>query len=314
MKKTLEVLLADAFTSTPGKGNRAGVVLDAGGLGEAEMQAVAALVGVSETAFMIPTPDAPEHELHVRYFTPAMEVPTCGHATVGAHFVRARALGLADTTVNALTGAGVLPVDIVGSGEAMRIVMTQGKVVFTPPYGETQTARILAALGLNADDLVPGLPVQEVSTGHSKVMAPIRNVATLDALAPDMDALVRCSRETGCNGYFVFAFNPEGDPALTSGRMFAPAAGIDEDPVTGNGNGPCGAYLSRHGRLPRRGVVRYRGRQGVAMGREGVVEVTVHRDADGPCKVQVGGVAVMAGSMLVELDVAEDGSVIANQT
>ena len=313
MKKTLEVLLADAFTTTPGKGNRAGVVLDASGLVEAEMQAVATLVGVSETAFMIPTPDAPEHELRVRYFTPAMEVPTCGHATVGSHFVRARALGLADTTVNALTGAGVLPVDIVGSGEAMRIVMTQGKVVFTPPYDAAQVARILAALGLSAADLVTGLPIQEVSTGHSKVMVPIRSVDTLDALAPDMDALIRCSRETGCNGYFIFAFNPEDDPALTSGRMFAPAAGIDEDPVTGNGNGPCGAYLSRHGRLPRRDVVRYRGRQGMAMGKEGVVEVTVHRDADGPCKVQIGGVAVMAGSMRIELEIAEDGTVTAHE-
>ncbi|WP_283816481.1 PhzF family phenazine biosynthesis isomerase [Pseudodesulfovibrio sediminis] len=99
MKKKISVLLVDAFTSTPGKGNRAGVVLDATGLSESEMQAVAHTVDVSETAFMIPTPDSTEHALHVRYFTPSTEVPTCGHATVGAHFARARALGLADTTV-----------------------------------------------------------------------------------------------------------------------------------------------------------------------------------------------------------------------
>ncbi|WP_283816482.1 PhzF family phenazine biosynthesis isomerase [Pseudodesulfovibrio sediminis] len=184
----------------------------------------------------------------------------------------------------------------------MKIIMTQGEVVFTPPYDRHTTDRILAALGLTVDDLLSDLPVQEVSTGHSKVMVPIRSVDTLDSLMPNMDALVACSRATQCNGFFVFAFNDEDDLALTSGRMFAPAVGIPEDPVTGNGNGPCGAYLSQHGRLPDRDVVSYCGRQGVAMGKEGVIEVTVHRHNGRPDTVQVGGLAVEAGQMEVVLE------------
>lgn len=311
MKKQIPVLLVDAFTTTPDKGNRAGVVLDASGLTEDEMQALAALVNVSETAFMIPTPDSPHHELHVRYYTPTVKVPTCGHATIGSHYARARALGLSDTTVVAKIGAGNLPVDIVGSGNAMKVVMTQGAVEFTPPYDDPMVSRIMAALGLGEDDMVPDLPVQEVSTGHSKVMVPIQSVDKLNALTPGMAALADCSRAIGCNGFFVFALNDETDPCLTSGRMFAPAIGIDEDPVTGNGNGPCGAYLSKYGRLPDTPVHTYYGRQGVAMGKEGEIEVTVHRQQGNPAKVQVGGTAVEAGQLIVELAVGPDGLVSA---
>ncbi len=307
MKNKLKVLLVDAFTSVPGKGNRAGVVLDAGSLSADQMQAVAALVNVSETAFMIPVPEASGYELQVRYFTPATEVPTCGHATVGAHYARAKALGLSDTTVTALIGAGVLPVEIIGSGADMKIIMTQGEVVFSELYSDDLNERIISALGLSKDDIEPGLPIQEVSTGHSKIMVPIRSVEKLNSLTPDMQALVECSSRTGCGVFFVFTINKEDSRYLTSARMFAPAIGIEEDPVTGNGNGPCGAYLSKHGRLPAEDVVSYRGQQGVAMGKEGEIEVTVHRDESGPYKVQIGGVAVEAGGMDIDVFVDEDG-------
>nr|WP_273193438.1 PhzF family phenazine biosynthesis isomerase [Oleidesulfovibrio alaskensis] len=98
---------------------------------------------------------------------------------------------------------------------------------------------------------------------------------------------------------------------VINGRMFAPAIGIDEDPVTGNANGPCGAYLSHYGRLPAQAAVTFCGRQGVAMGKEGMVEVTVHRDEDGPCRVQVGGHAAEAGRMEVALHVEDDGRITA---
>ncbi|WP_147822091.1 PhzF family phenazine biosynthesis isomerase [Salidesulfovibrio onnuriiensis] len=306
MEKTITVLLVDAFTTVPGKGNRAGVVLDATGLDDGQMQAIATLVNVSETAFMIPTPDRDDHELWVRYFTPAMEVPTCGHATIGSHFARSTALGMNNGRVVARIGAGILPVDIGMENNRRTIVMTQGEIIFTPEYGETLRDEILEALGLDASDLIEGLPVQEVSTGHSKVMVPITSVERLDSLRPDMERLREISGRIACNGYFVFAFNDETDECLTSGRMFAPAAGIDEDPVTGNGNGPCGAYLSRYGRIPDAPVFAYKGRQGVTMGREGVIEVTVHRENGAPKTIQVGGTAVEAGSMEVLL--TEDAS------
>ena len=74
-----EILRYAAFTDTPEGGNPAGVVLDASGLGDAEMQAIAADVGYSETAFVTAADD---HDLTVRYFSPLAEVPFCGHATI----------------------------------------------------------------------------------------------------------------------------------------------------------------------------------------------------------------------------------------
>lgn len=309
MKKEIKVLLVDAFTSTPGKGNRAGVVFDASSLSANEMQAVASLVNVSETAFMIPVADQGEYELEVRYFTPTTEVPSCGHATIASHFARSEALGLDNARVVAKIGAGILPVDIVTTEGEKKVVMTQGTVSFTPEYDASVKRRILNALGLAETDLITELPMQEVSTGHSKVMVPIRSVQTLDALSPDMEELAAISCEIDCNGYFVFAFNNEDDLCLTSGRMFAPLAGINEDPVTGNGNGPCGAYLSQYGRLPDTEKASYWGRQGVAMGKEGVVEIVVYRTAGRPTKVQVGGTAVKAGEMKVLLTTDAQGEV-----
>jgi len=75
--------------------------------------------------------------------------------------------------------------------------------------------------------------------------------------------------------------------------------------------GPCGAYLSWHGVLPDQPVFGYLGRQGVAMGSEGVIQVAVTRDSTGPCKVQVGGTAVEAGRLEIELS-DNDGYVSAN--
>lgn len=301
MNKKVTVLLVDAFTTLPGKGNRAGVVLDATGLSASQMQAIATLVDVSETAFMIPTPGENEYELQVRYFTPATEVPSCGHATIASHFARSKARGMDNGRVIAKIGAGILPVDISVENGTRTVVMTQGEIIFTPEYDESVKRDILMALGLNGSDLIKGLPVQQVSTGHSKIMVPITSVEKLDSLTPDMARLAEISGQIECNGYFVFAFNEAGDECLTSGRMFAPAAGIDEDPVTGNGNGPCGAYLSANGLLPDVAVHSYKGRQGVTMGKEGVITVTVHRENGAPKTIQVGGTAVETGTMEVVL-------------
>lgn len=309
MSKQITVHLVDAFTDTPGKGNRAGVVMDATDLTTEEMQAVAALVNVSETAFMIPTPDEVEYNMEVRYFTPTTEVPSCGHATIAAHHVRSGAIGAENGRIMVKTGAGILPVDIATEEGVRKVLMTQGEIVFTPPYADADRDMILDALGLTPNDLMDGLPVQEVSTGHSKVMVPIQSVEKLDSLTPDMDALVQASQKIGCNGFFVFAINGEGDECLTSGRMFAPAIGIDEDPVTGNGNGPCGAYLSHHDWLLPIDSFAYLGRQGRAMGKEGIIGVIVQRDADGPKTIQVGGTAVEADEMVLDITDTPDGVV-----
>ena len=80
----------------------------------------------------------------------------------------------------------------------------------------------------------------------------------------------------------------------TDGRMFSPAIGIVEDPVTGNANGPMGAWLVHHNVLPHDGkVLRVKGHQGRALGRDGVIEVTVTIRDNQPEKVTISGTAVI---------------------
>jgi len=290
----LRVYQADTFTSQPFLGNPAGVVPAADGLTDRQMQAIASELNNSETAFVF-APDAADHDVRIRFFTPSVEVPSCGHATIAAHYVRAVEQSLGACTVRQKIGIGILPVEVVPLKDDYRIVMTQGRPGFEAELTPSQREDIQAALGLQHLDLDSRCPIEIVTTGHSKVLVGIRNRDVLNALAPDMAHLIAISRQICCNGYFVFVLGEERDPFLTHARMFAPAIGIDEDPVTGNGNGPLGAYLVKLGLLSvSNGQASFKSRQGEAMGRPGAidVEVTVHDHR--PTAVRVSGRAVIA--------------------
>jgi PhzF family phenazine biosynthesis protein len=285
----------DAFTIEPFTGNPAGVVLDADGMTAAEMLTVARELNNSETAFVLPA-DAADHDLRVRFFTPTTEVPTCGHATVGAHFARAVEYGLPSCSLVQKTGAGLLQrVEIHRDGDRVRVGMHQGTAEFGPELNGVQVDKLVQALGAGTGDLADNGPVQVVSTGHSKMLVEMRERATVDALRPDPVALTALSHEVGSNGFFVFTRATAEAGLLTWARMFAPAIGIAEDPVTGNGHGPLGAYLVRHGIVPAPGGrLAFTGRQGAAMGRPGDVRVLVEVLPDDRLQVSITGDAAIA--------------------
>jgi PhzF family phenazine biosynthesis protein len=301
--KTIRVYQVDAFTTEKFRGNPAGVVPDAQGLTDAQMQTIARELNNSETAFVLP-PTAPDHDVWVRFFTPMIEVPICGHATVAAHYVRAREQHLPACTVVQKTGAGLLPVEIVKEAADYRVIMTQGSIDFSDLLSGAPQNDLLAALGLTAADLDERCPVQIVSTGHSKVLIGIHSRSRLHTLKPDLAALAALSARIGCNGYFVFTLDLDAD-ILAHGRMFAPAIGIAEDPVTGNANGPLGAYLVHHQLVAPTGpVFRFRAQQGEALGRPGIVEVEVRLEGGIPVQTRVGGRAVIV--FQTEIELAED--------
>ena len=284
-----QVYHVDAFTSVPFRGNSAGVVLHADGLSEAQMQLIARELRHSETAFLLTSDDS---DVRIRYFTPTVEVPICGHATVAAHYVRAKVLGLGNSTVWQTSLAGRHRVDIEASDNDYRISLEQGVPGFEAPLEGAVRAAIIDALHLSEDDMLPGLPIQVATTGHSKVMIALQPEVDLDALSPDLPALPAISKQIGCNGFFPFQIR-KGENA-TDGRMFSPAIGIVEDPVTGNANGPMGAWLVQHGLMPHDGkTLRVQGHQGRALGRDGIVDVTVAIRENLPEKVTITGSAVI---------------------
>ncbi|GGR41286.1 PhzF family phenazine biosynthesis isomerase [Streptomyces roseolus] len=282
----------DAFTPTPFRGNPAGVVLGADHLADAQMLAVARELNNSETAFVLRA-DAPDHDVRVRFFTPTTEVPTCGHATVATHFARALEYGLPSGTLVQKTGTGLRQrVRVDRDGDRVRIRMHQGTAVFGPELDGPQVGQLLRALGAAPGDVAEDGPVQVVSTGHAKVLLALRDRAAVDALRPDPAALTSLGRALGTHGFFVFTRATGDARLLTWSRMFAPAIGIPEDPVTGNGHGPLGAYLLRHGIVPAPdGRLSFTGRQGAAMGRPGDVRVDVATTASGAPDVSISGTA-----------------------
>ncbi|XID91605.1 PhzF family isomerase [Paenibacillaceae bacterium WGS1546] len=292
MTKEYRYYQIDSFTKDQFAGNPAGVIVNADGLSEAEMQKIAREVNNSETAFIFTSAQS-EYDVHVRFFTPAVEVPICGHATIAAHYARAIEMQLQSTRVWQKTGAGILPVDVVRENSDYQIVMEQGPIEFGPVIEGGNKVELLAALNLSEEDLIAHVPVQIVSTGHSKVMIPLKSKDKMNRILPHSEALSRLSKTIRCNGYYVFTLHPDND-VLVEGRMFAPAIGINEDPVTGNANGPLGPYLIRHRLVhPSESSFRFTAKQGEAMGRPGIMEVDVQLADGNPVAVRVKGQAVI---------------------
>lgn len=133
-----------------------------------------------------------------------------------------------------------------------------------------------------------------MSTGHGKLLVGLRDRSTLQELRPDATRLAALGTRIDSRGFFAFTLDtPADDEALTWGRMFAPGIGIAEDPVTGNANGPLGAYLVRHRLVDAPdGPFRYRARQTTGTGRTGWMDVEVRVEAGEPVGVRIEGRAV----------------------
>ncbi|REC63929.1 PhzF family isomerase [Chryseobacterium pennae] len=274
--KEVVVYQIDSFTKEKFKGNPAGVVLNAENLTTEEMQLIARELNNSETAFVLKPDQDDNFDYHIRYFTPTTEVPICGHATIGALYAKAIEDKLDSCTIKINTQVGILPIDILKKDNDYMITMTQGSFSLESAFDPSTTQRIVGALGLKMEDLNQKCPVQIASTGHSKVMIGINSRTLLNTLAPDFGALTRLSQEINCNGYFVFTFDSDDHDILTYGRMFAPAIGIQEDPVTGNANGPLGGYLIQNKIIEAPyGTFEFIGRQGETINRIGQMKVQV---------------------------------------
>lgn len=280
-------VLVDAFTREPLTGNAAGVIPDADGLTETQMQAIARELSVSETAFLFPSETA---DRAVRYFTPTSEVDLCGHATVASH-AQLYADGVIETGTHTLeTEVGVLEIDVTEDGI---VWMTQDSPTvseISPSIDEVANALDVPPAAIEGVDL----PIAVASTGLAFLVVPITFLEPLGEATPDMDAIERLAAEHDAIGVYAFTFDTVGLEATLHGRCFVPGAGVPEDPVTGTASGAVGAYLrtvDAFDELPEE----MRFEQGHYLERPGEVRV----QAEG--EIRVGGPAVTAldGSLLV---------------
>lgn len=288
----------DVFTDRVFGGNPLAVVLDGRGIGDADMQAIAREMNLSETTFLLPV-SRPDCAARVRIFTPGHEIPFAGHPTLGTAWVLAtRGLLPPGTRRFALEeGIGPVPVEFEGPPDRPSFVwMRHRDATFGSQIADR--ARAAAALGLGEADLLPGAPVQSASTGNPFLFVPLRDRATVDRAALDVRALGALPPEATALGVFVFALDSQ--PGRVYSRMFAlPTSGVPEDPATGSAGGPLGAYLVRHGFLPGPGEVTVVSEQGTKMGRQSFVHIRL-RVTDGQASdIRVGGgvVPVLEGRL-----------------
>lgn len=301
----------DVFTDRPFTGNPLLVVPDARSLTPERMRAVAREINYSESTFVLPPAD-PKHAYLQRTFVPVKEIPYAGHPTVGTAVVMAslgKVAADAPDGVHPVTievGFGPLGLELLKKdGLVSRVRMQQGRPEWREPVTRDDVkGKIAAALGVPFDALHPSLPPQAVGTGNTFLMVPLASVGAVASALADTRMLNHIERELSVLGLFFFALDEAAGGSRVRARMFAPGAGVPEDPATGSAAGPVGVYLALHGVVPG-GVAGGRGRftidQGVEMGRPSELDVTVLLDGDRPSGVRVEGSAVLM--MRGELDV-----------
>ena len=262
MSRTVPMYQVDAFTSEPFTGNPAAVCLLEDPADPAWMQAVAAEMNVSETAFV--GPGDPAVTLGLRWFTPTTEVELCGHATLAtAHVLWSEGRAPESQALSFATLSGTLTARRSGDGIALDLPAN-------PAVEADLPTEVLAALGVDAvrTAAASGWDVVEVATEKEVLAA-----------APDVSLLGRFDR-----GYILTA--RAGDEVVC--RVFVPAFGIDEDPVTGSAQCVLGPWWA-----PRLGAADFTVRQ---ISRRGG---TLHLHV-GAERVSVGGQAVttLRGSLV----------------
>jgi len=291
MTRKVQVHQVDAFTREPFTGNPTGVVLNADALSEAQMLAIARELNNAETAFIL-APDADDHTVRARFFTPRSEAGFVGHATIAAQYVLS---GRHDAPrwQRQKSKAGIVDIEVRGSNEERRIAIRRSPPPIGRELNDRERLAVLDALALASESLDTRIPPRIVGAAGTRLLIGVRGPEPLKQLKPDLARLTTLSAQIGAGGYFVFTLVSNASDHLTEARMFCPALGIAEDPVSGNAHGLLGAYLAWLGLLTRNGErARFSGVQGYSLHRPGRVEVELEFAGGELAGVWISGQAV----------------------
>jgi trans-2,3-dihydro-3-hydroxyanthranilate isomerase len=284
---SLRYVLCDVFTERALAGNPLAVFTDARRLDALQMQALARETNLSETVFVLP----PERGGHarIRIFTPRRELPFAGHPTLGAAFVLGGPLEMGILRLE--LAAGIVPVTLKREGPRV----TFGWM--TPPAARPIELRdgeaVLAALGVSQPEFAPAA----YSNGPEHVLVPLASAREVADLLPNSSALAAATAA------LVTAFHFDG--ARLKVRVFAPRAGVIEDPATGSAAGALATYLHESGKLGDRTELVID--QGHEVGRPSELYVRLTR-GDGGTSIEVGGGAVIVARGQFTLPEAQDAA------
>lgn len=289
--KTINVFHYDAFTNKPNMGNPAGIVLEADGLTEEDMQRIAEKVGFNETSFVLSSEVA---DIRMRYFTPGFEMDLCGHGTVGTIYaLRERGLLEEKTNLTIETKAGILPIQIGANenGETF-IKMRQAAPQFKGFTGSKE--ELAHSIGLEVTDLDANVPIVYGSTGNWTVIVPIKNLDACERMKPKNEAFPSVLKEIPKASIHPVCLETYDEQVQMHGRHFSSAyAGTIEDPVTGTASGVMGAYYATYLEKDFDHELELIIEQGQEINKDGRVTVYVTKDVENEkLQIDIAGTAV----------------------
>ena len=286
----------DAFTPSPLGGNPCAVLFDCANLSEATMLAIAREMNLSETAFVWREPDG---RFRARYFTPAEEIPLAGHPTIATVYalVDSGRLSLLGDYLKISLELRDGPIDVeifAQNGRVNRIVMSQRKPQFLSTHPASD---VMPVFGLEESDLLPGAPIQTVSTGTPQIMIPLKSHESLHRAILDTEKYVILRASSDFFSPHLFCLQ-----GVENGATFARHFGVPpdtmEDPFTGSATGGMAAYLWHYGMIE---LPSFIAEQGHWMSRPGqaYVEVVGPRDEIETVKVGGSAVTVLRGELTI---------------
>jgi trans-2,3-dihydro-3-hydroxyanthranilate isomerase len=286
-------ITVDVFTDRAFGGNPLAVVLDAGGLSTAQMQAIASEFNYSETTFVLPPRDG-THDAQVRIFTVTNEIPFAGHPNVGTAFVLATQASQPPARFLFEEVAGLVPVDILkkeGKPVGAELTAPQALKKLTS-FSPTDAAACvsLSAAEIRTDRHVP----QIVSVGMAFLVAELASRDALRRAKPEPLAFPRVVSTDGAVGVYIYTRDvpPAEKPCDLQARMFFPGSGgLSEDPATGSATVAAAALLADLSG-EREGELKLRVGQGMDMGRPSLLLTRVRKANGAVASAHVGGACV----------------------
>ena len=285
-------ITVDVFTDRAFGGNPLAVILDAGGLSTAQMQAIASEFNYSETTFVLP-PQDPAHDAQVRIFTVRSEIPFAGHPNVGTAFVLATQAAKPPARLLFEEKAGLVPVEILiedGKVVGAELTAPQGLKKLTQLTAEqTAACASLAAADIRTDRHPP----QIVSVGLPFLVVELASRDALRRARPDADAFARTLPCDGSDAVYLYTRDvPTTEACDLQARMFHPgSSGLSEDPATGSATAAAAALLADLSG-ERDGELKLRIGQGVDMNRPSLLLTRVRKANGVVMSTHVGGACV----------------------
>ena len=280
----LPIKTVDVFTTIPFRGNPVAVVFDAAALSAGQMQRIANWTNLSETTFVLP-PTEPGADYRVRIFTPGAELPFAGHPTIGtAHaLLEAGIVQAKDGVLVQQCAAGLVRLTVEQEGQGPAWIAFELPPPSLTALNARQAAHLEAILGADLEvNVVPYL----VDVGARWVIAQLTSARAVLACEPDLQRMKAQDIQGRHTGVVIFGSHEPGSRAAIEVRAFAPAHGVNEDPVCGSGTGAVAAYLRHTGQLGTFGR-ELLATQGEMVGRAGVLRLSILEEA-----IRIGGNAL----------------------